>query len=70
MKTLLTRIGYNSKFIISGDVEQTDRKGGNNGLQDGITRTKNLKDVGYIEFNINVVSRFIFCSIPMRCNVV
>ena len=25
MKLLLTRIGFNSKFLISGDVEQTDR---------------------------------------------
>jgi phosphate starvation-inducible protein PhoH len=25
MKLLLTRIGFNSKFFISGDLEQTDR---------------------------------------------
>lgn len=33
-KMLLTRIGENSKIAINGDVEQTDRKKGNNGLAD------------------------------------
>jgi len=51
MKSLLTRIGYNSKFLISGDLEQTDRKGDDNGLQDGIERTKHIDDIGYIEFS-------------------
>ena len=50
MKTLLTRIGYNTKFLISGDVEQTDRKGAN-GLQDGIEKTKNIDDIGFVEFS-------------------
>ena len=50
MKTLLTRIGFNSKFIISGDIEQTDRKGAN-GLQDGIKRTNDINDIGFIEFS-------------------
>jgi len=49
MKLLLTRIGYNTKFLITGDIEQTDRKG-SNGLQDGINRTKTVDEIGYIEF--------------------
>jgi len=49
MKLLLTRIGYNTKFIISGDIEQTDRKGAN-GLQDGINRTKNINEISFVEF--------------------
>jgi phosphate starvation-inducible PhoH-like protein len=51
MKSLLTRIGYNSKFLISGDLEQTDRKGDDNGLSDGIERTKNINDIGLVEFS-------------------
>jgi len=51
MKSLLTRIGYNSKFLISGDLEQTDRKENDNGLSDGIVRTKNIDDIGYVEFS-------------------
>jgi phosphate starvation-inducible PhoH-like protein len=34
LKMLLTRIGYDSKIIISGDVEQTDRRTPDNGLLD------------------------------------
>jgi phosphate starvation-inducible PhoH-like protein len=34
MKMLLTRIGDNSKFVITGDLEQHDRGYENNGLKD------------------------------------
>jgi len=34
LKMLLTRIGIGSKFVIMGDVEQTDRKTPDNGLMD------------------------------------
>lgn len=34
IKMLMTRIGYNSKIIITGDIEQTDRKRADNGLMD------------------------------------
>jgi phosphate starvation-inducible PhoH-like protein len=34
MKMLMTRIGENSKIVITGDVEQTDRTVHNNGLID------------------------------------
>jgi len=33
-KMLMTRIGENSKIVITGDVEQADRNRGNNGLMD------------------------------------
>jgi phosphate starvation-inducible PhoH-like protein len=33
-KMLMTRIGTNSKIVITGDVEQADRHSGNNGLLD------------------------------------
>jgi phosphate starvation-inducible PhoH-like protein len=34
VKMLMTRIGENSKIVITGDVEQADRNRGNNGLMD------------------------------------
>lgn len=34
VKMLMTRIGSNSKIVITGDVEQADRKGNDNGLWD------------------------------------
>jgi phosphate starvation-inducible PhoH-like protein len=37
-KMLMTRIGENSKIVITGDVEQADRNRGNNGLMDLCSR--------------------------------
>ncbi|NDH69288.1 MAG: hypothetical protein EBY22_15585, partial [Gammaproteobacteria bacterium] len=34
VKMLMTRIGSNSKIVITGDVEQADRANGDNGLLD------------------------------------
>lgn len=42
MKMLLTRIGENSKLVITGDLDQADR-GANNGLQDFVSRLKNTQ---------------------------
>ena len=52
MKLLLTRIGFNSKFFISGDLEQTDRYKDKkqSGLYDAIQRFKNVDDVGIYDF--------------------
>ena len=54
MKLLLTRIGFNSKFFISGDLEQTDRYKDktHSGLYDALKRFKNMKNdsVGTFEF--------------------
>ena len=52
MKLLLTRIGYNSKFFISGDLEQTDRYKDKkqSGLYDALQRFKNISDIGVYDF--------------------
>ena len=52
MKLLLTRIGFNSKFFISGDLEQTDRYKDKkqSGLWDALQKFKNIDDVGVFEF--------------------
>lgn len=52
MKTLLTRIGDNSKFIISGDLDQSDRYKNvcQSGLYDALNRHKNIEEIGFIEF--------------------
>lgn len=53
MKLLLTRIGFNSKFFISGDIEQTDRykHKEQSGLYDALQKFKDIDDVGTFEFN-------------------
>jgi phosphate starvation-inducible PhoH-like protein len=52
MKLLLTRIGFNSKFLISGDLEQTDRYKDktHSGLYDVIKKFKDVNDIGVFEF--------------------
>ena len=59
MKLLLTRIGSNSKFFISGDLEQTDRYKDKkqSGLYDAITRFNFINDIGTFEFNEKDVVR-------------
>jgi phosphate starvation-inducible PhoH-like protein len=59
MKLLLTRIGFNSKFFISGDLEQTDRYKDKtqSGLYDAIKKFKGLDDVGVFEFDNKDVVR-------------
>jgi phosphate starvation-inducible PhoH-like protein len=51
-KTLLTRIGWKSKFIVSGDLEQSDRYKNvkETGLYDAMIRLKEIKAVGMFAF--------------------
>ena len=52
MKLLLTRIGYNSKFFISGDVEQSDKYKNKtlSGLWDAIEKFRDDDYVSTFEF--------------------
>ena len=52
MKLLLTRIGFNSKFFISGDLEQTDRYKDKkqSGLYDALQRFNKIPDIGIYDF--------------------
>lgn len=53
MKLLLTRIGFNSKFFISGDLDQTDRYKDktHSGLYDALKRFRNINKIGTFEFS-------------------
>lgn len=53
VKTLLTRIGENSKFILSGDLDQSDRYRDvtQSGLYDSIHRHRNIEEIGFFEFS-------------------
>jgi phosphate starvation-inducible PhoH-like protein len=52
MKLLLTRIGFNSKFFISGDVEQSDKfkNKTHSGLYDAIEKFRNDDNISVFEF--------------------
>lgn len=59
MKTLLTRIGENSKYIISGDMDQSDRyrDSKKTGLYDAMHRHTNISEIGFLEFGVNDIVR-------------
>jgi len=52
MKTLLTRIGENTKYVINGDMDQSDRFKDftRSGLYDITNRLNNVEGVGIFEF--------------------
>lgn len=59
MKMLLTRIGDNSKIVVTGDLNQHDRGFENNGLKDFVEllNTRNSKMIGVVEFTKHEVER-------------
>lgn len=66
MKTILTRIGENSKMIISGDMDQSDRYKNykDSGLYDSIKRHHNIEEFGFFEFkNEDIVRNKIISKI-------
>ena len=59
MKMLLTRIGENSRLIITGDLEQNDRYGEVNGLEDFLNKLKGHRSdsISSIEFEKSDIER-------------
>ena len=59
LKMIMTRIGIGSKIVITGDIEQTDRKNVQNGLMDLMEklRTKQVPGLEFCEFGVKDVQR-------------
>jgi phosphate starvation-inducible PhoH-like protein len=59
LKSLLTRIGQGSKFVLNGDVEQADRKSKDNGLMDLCDRLQRhpIDGVEVCQFDVRDVQR-------------
>jgi phosphate starvation-inducible PhoH-like protein len=60
MKMLLTRIGDGARILVTGDVKQTDRKIGDNGLLDFrklLDQFRNAEHVSGIEFTMSDIER-------------
>ncbi len=56
IKTFVTRIGDRSKYIINGDLMQSDIKN-ENGLEDAIKRFTGIRRVGFSQFDLEDVVR-------------
>lgn len=59
IKLLLTRIGFNSKFFLSGDLEQSDKfkDKTKSGLYDAKKRLSNVNGIGVFEFHSEDIVR-------------
>ena len=59
MKMLLTRIGENSRLVITGDLEQHDRKDEINGLEDFLNKFKGKRSssISSFEFQSDDIQR-------------
>ena len=58
MKMFLTRLGFGSKMVITGDITQIDLpKGQRSGLKDAVRILKNIKDISQVYFNEQDVIR-------------
>lgn len=59
MKLLLTRIGFNSKFFISGDLDQSDKfkDKTKTGLYDAKVRLGDVRNIGIFEFDMKDIVR-------------
>ena len=59
MKMLLTRLGENSRIVITGDLEQHDRHGEINGLEDFLNKFKGKRSssITSIEFQAEDIQR-------------
>tara|TARA_B100000029_G_scaffold87298_1_gene77386 strand:+ start:2390 stop:3226 length:837 start_codon:yes stop_codon:yes gene_type:complete len=57
IKTFLTRIGMGSKYIVSGDLMQSDLRAKHNALEDSIRRFTGVYGVGFSKFEMMDVVR-------------
>ena len=58
MKMALTRMGENSRMVVTGDLSQVDLpRGTKSGLEDALETLTNLKGVGYVSFTHRDVVR-------------
>ena len=58
MKMFLTRLGFNSKAVVTGDITQIDLPDGKkSGLKEAVSILKNIKDIAIIKFSEKDVVR-------------
>ncbi|MCE5191495.1 MAG: PhoH family protein [Actinomycetia bacterium] len=57
MKMFLTRLGFGSKIVVTGDITQTDLIGGLSGLKQVRGILQNINDVAFVEFSSRDVVR-------------
>ena len=58
MKMFLTRLGQDSKMVITGDLSQKDLPdNAKSGMQDAMEKLEKVKDIGFVHLNSSDVCR-------------
>jgi phosphate starvation-inducible PhoH-like protein len=57
MKMFLTRLGFGSKAVVTGDVTQVDLPGGKSGLVEALRIVRNVAGIGFVDFDDRDVVR-------------
>ena len=57
MKMFLTRLGFNSSMVVTGDITQVDISNQSNGLQDAITKLSNINEIMVVKLTSDDVVR-------------
>lgn len=57
MKMFLTRMGYNTTFVVNGDVTQTDLADGSSGLADAQRKLREVSGVNWVELTKDDIVR-------------
>lgn len=58
MKMFLTRMGFHSKVVVTGDITQTDLPAGKeSGLKEAVRILRNIPSIGIVELTVNDVVR-------------
>ena len=56
MKMFLTRLGQNSKMVITGDLSQKDLPdNAKSGMQDAMEKLEKVKDIGFVHLNVSLI---------------
>ena len=57
MKMFLTRLGFGSKAVVTGDITQIDLPGGRSGLVEALKVVKGIEGIGFVHFDDKDVVR-------------
>jgi phosphate starvation-inducible PhoH-like protein len=57
MKMFLTRLGFNSKMVVTGDITQVDLPSGNSGLRTAVAALSEIEDMHFASLTSDDVVR-------------
>lgn len=66
MKSLITRVGDNTKIVIAGDHKEQNYLSHYSGLEDALKRFVGLPDVGIVDFEPDDIVRSAFCKAAIQ----